>query len=85
MDSITQHVDEAAQMLKLIANSNRLRILCLLSKQEANVSELEQALGVSQPALSQDAAGRHAGYASQRPADFLLTERRAHYGVAARA
>ncbi len=56
MNPITHTVNDAAQFLKLIANANRLQILCLLAKQEANVGELEKALGVSQPALSQHLA-----------------------------
>lgn len=49
--------DDAAQFLKLIANTNRLLILHHLSLDgEANVGELEQHLGVSQPALSQHLA-----------------------------
>jgi ArsR family transcriptional regulator, virulence genes transcriptional regulator len=42
--------------LKLIANANRLMILCHLQTGEANVGELEQHIGVSQPALSQHLA-----------------------------
>lgn len=56
MAGMISNIDEVAQFLKLVANSNRLLILCLLARREANVGELEQQLGVSQPALSQHLA-----------------------------
>lgn len=56
MERVNQCAEDVAGLLKLIANANRLRILCLLYHREANVSELEQELGVSQPALSQHLA-----------------------------
>ncbi len=56
MNSLKANADDAAQFLKLIANTNRLLILCHLLAGEANVGQLEQHLGVSQPALSQHLA-----------------------------
>ncbi len=56
MEHLQHHVTDASHFLKLIANTNRLLILCILVDAEANVSELEQKLGVSQPALSQHLA-----------------------------
>ena len=48
---------EAAGMLKLLANENRLLILCRLATTgEASVSELADAVGLSQSALSQHLA-----------------------------
>lgn len=44
---------EAAGLLKALANSDRLLILCHLSQGERCVSELEEALGIGQPTLSQ--------------------------------
>ncbi|WP_162825264.1 ArsR/SmtB family transcription factor, partial [Escherichia coli] len=35
------------------ANSDRLLLMCLLSQGEANLTELEAAVGISQPTLSQ--------------------------------
>jgi DNA-binding transcriptional ArsR family regulator len=49
-------MEKTAQFLKLIANGNRLHILHLLKQGELNVGELEQKMGVSQPALSQHLA-----------------------------
>ena len=48
---------EAAQLLKLLANENRLLILCQLAqKAEMAVNELAEAVGLSQSALSQHLA-----------------------------
>ncbi len=45
--------DRVADLLKLIANPNRLRILSLLKQGECSVSEIEQSLSIRQPTLSQ--------------------------------
>jgi DNA-binding transcriptional ArsR family regulator len=39
--------------LKVLANEDRLLLLCQLSQGEMCVSELEEALGIHQPTLSQ--------------------------------
>lgn len=39
--------------LKLLANPDRLLLLCQLSQGECNVGELESLLGIHQPTLSQ--------------------------------
>ncbi len=44
---------EAVAMLKLLGNPERLLLLCQLSQGEACVSELELALDIHQPTLSQ--------------------------------
>jgi len=60
---------EAAQLLKLLANENRLLILCqLVQTPEMSVSELAGAVGLSQSALSQHLA--------KMRADGLLATRR---------
>ncbi len=46
----------ASRFLKALSNHNRLLLLCLLSKGEKTVSELEAALGLRQPAVSQQLA-----------------------------
>ena len=46
----------AAAFLKTMANDKRLLVLCLLAQREHNVSEIEQALGIRQPTLSQQLA-----------------------------
>lgn len=44
---------EASELLKLLSNSVRLLILCLLIEKEMNVTELQKILKISQSALSQ--------------------------------
>ena len=44
---------QAVSVLKLLANEDRLMLLCQLSQGEHCVSELEQELGIAQPTLSQ--------------------------------
>jgi len=43
----------AAALLKALANEDRLLILCNLAGGEKNVTELQEILGLRQPALSQ--------------------------------
>ena len=43
----------ATAMLRVLANEDRLLLLCQLTQGEACVSELEQSLGIRQPTLSQ--------------------------------
>ena len=50
------HADEARYLLKTLANTDRLMLLCQLSQRELNVGELETALGIEQPTLSQQLA-----------------------------
>jgi DNA-binding transcriptional ArsR family regulator len=48
---------EAAEFLKLLANPQRLLILCRLAvEREMSVGEMEEAVGLSQSALSQHLA-----------------------------
>ncbi|MGJ7571670.1 metalloregulator ArsR/SmtB family transcription factor [Variovorax sp. RB2P76] len=44
---------KAVGALKVLANEDRLLLLCQLSQGEMCVSDLEQALGIHQPTLSQ--------------------------------
>ena len=55
-DAMLEGASEAADFLKSVANENRLLILCYLSEGEISVSELEMALGLRQPTLSQQLA-----------------------------
>lgn len=50
------NADAAGQLLKALANPDRLLLLCQLSQGERNVSELEAQLGIQQPTLSQQLA-----------------------------
>ena len=45
--------EEATGLLRALANSDRLLLLCRLSQGECCVSELEEELGIQQPTLSQ--------------------------------
>lgn len=51
-----EHASHAAQLLKALANENRLLILCLLAEREFSVSELNLELDLSQSSLSQHLA-----------------------------
>jgi DNA-binding transcriptional ArsR family regulator len=44
---------QACQLMKVLANPDRLLILCQLSQGEKRVGELEELLGIGQPTLSQ--------------------------------
>ncbi|WP_226934277.1 ArsR/SmtB family transcription factor [Pseudogemmobacter faecipullorum] len=57
-----QRAGEATAFLKLLANQDRLMVVCALAEGEKSVRELEDALGIRQPGLSQQLAGlREAG------------------------
>src|SRR5690349_16770671 len=51
--ALHQAAGRAVAVLKLLANEDRLLLLCQLSQGEACVSELEGLLGIRQPTLSQ--------------------------------
>jgi DNA-binding transcriptional ArsR family regulator len=57
MAELERKAAEAAQLLKLLANENRLLILCRLAMtREMSVNDLADAVGLSQSALSQHLA-----------------------------
>jgi len=51
-----EHIEQASRLLKVLANQDRLMILCMLAEGEKNVSELEEILEIRQPTLSQQLA-----------------------------
>ena len=53
LQDMQQAADQACRLLKVMSNPDRLMILCQLSQGEMRVGELEEALGVVQPTLSQ--------------------------------
>jgi DNA-binding transcriptional ArsR family regulator len=55
-ERMREHAGDAAQLLKALANENRLMILCLLVEAERSVGELNALLDLSQSALSQHLA-----------------------------
>ncbi|SHE32304.1 transcriptional regulator, ArsR family [Modicisalibacter ilicicola DSM 19980] len=56
LDRLRESADEAGRLLKTLANTDRLMLLCQLSQGEMNVGELERELGIEQPTLSQQLA-----------------------------
>jgi len=51
-----RHADDAAGLLKALANPKRLEILCVLGESELSVSALNERIPLSQSALSQHLA-----------------------------
>lgn len=69
----------ASELIKLLANPERLKILCLLSEGELNVGDLGRQLKLSQSALSQHLARlRSAGAVKTRKSSqqvyYMLAE-----------
>ena len=52
-DLLRQAAGQAVAALKVLANEDRLLLLCQLSQGEMCVGDLEEALGIRQPTLSQ--------------------------------
>lgn len=55
-NEIAEHSESASRLLKAMANSHRLEILCALGSQELSVTELNRVIDLSQSALSQHLA-----------------------------
>jgi len=53
LDQLGLAAERACALLKTMANPDRLLVLCELAQGEQNVGQLEQALGIVQPTLSQ--------------------------------
>ncbi len=53
ISAIRESATVACGMLKILANEDRLLILCQLSQGDRNVGELKKLLGIQQPTLSQ--------------------------------
>ena len=53
IDDMQSAAAEACRIMKVLSNPDRLMLLCQLSQGEHNVGELEAALGITQPTLSQ--------------------------------
>ena len=51
-----KNADAAAQLLKMLANGQRLRVLCLLVEGELSVGQINERVDLSQSALSQHLA-----------------------------
>jgi DNA-binding transcriptional ArsR family regulator len=53
LTTMQQAAGRACRLLKVLANPDRLLLLCQLSQGEKRVGELEEILGITQPTLSQ--------------------------------
>ncbi len=69
-ESMHAHAQAAANLLKALANENRLMILCTLISNEMSVGELNARVPLSQSALSQHLA-------SLREAGLVVTRKEA--------
>ena len=56
LDTMRAGAQEACALMKVLSNPDRLLLLCGLTGGECNVGELEEALGILQPTLSQQLA-----------------------------
>ena len=56
LDTMRAGAQEACALMKVLSNPDRLMLLCELADGERNVGELEEALGIVQPTLSQQLA-----------------------------
>jgi len=52
-DELRASADKACHLMKIMANADRLMLLCQLSQGEKSVSQLEALLDIHQPTLSQ--------------------------------
>lgn len=56
LEEMEAHAEEAARLLRSLGNPHRLLVLCMLSAGEMSVGALNEALSLSQSALSQHLA-----------------------------
>ena len=56
LDTMRAGAQQACALMKVLSNPDRLMLLCELADCERNVGELEEALGIVQPTLSQQLA-----------------------------
>jgi DNA-binding transcriptional ArsR family regulator len=52
-DALRASADKASHLMKIMANADRLMLLCLLTQGEKSVGEIEGILDIRQPTLSQ--------------------------------
>ena len=74
-----RRADELAETFKMLGNANRLKIVVFLAERERSVSEIEAALQIHQPTLSQQLgelrdAGLIRGRRVAKAALYALTE-----------
>jgi len=73
-----RRAEEIAESFKMLGNANRLKILVFLDERERSVSEIESALAIRQPTLSQQLgelrdAGLIAGRKASKSVIYSLT------------
>ena len=56
LDTLAANARGASELLKALSHETRLMILCLLAEGEKSVGDIEQALRLRQPAVSQQLA-----------------------------
>lgn len=56
IDAMRNAAKQACNLMKVLANPDRLLLLCQLAEGSKKVGELEHILGISQPTLSQQLA-----------------------------
>lgn len=67
---MAENAEDAARLLGLMANPQRLRILCLMVDNEISVSDIVDETGLAQPTVSQHLK-------KLRDADVVITRRKA--------
>lgn len=66
-EALKGHAGEAAELMRLLGNANRLQLLCQIAQGEQSVGQIEEQLDIRQPALSQQLAElRKAGLVQTR-------------------
>ena len=82
LDVLTARAAEAAEVMKLLANEQRLLLLCRLTSGEASVTELVDSCGLSQSSGSQHLAKlREGGLVATRRDGTTIFYRLADDGV----
>jgi DNA-binding transcriptional ArsR family regulator len=56
LEALRQAAEHACALMKVLGNPDRLMLLCELAQGERSVSQLQEALGIVQPTLSQQLA-----------------------------
>lgn len=55
-EDMADHADDAARLLRALANPHRLMVLCMLSEGEMSVGQINEKVPLAQSALSQHLA-----------------------------
>jgi DNA-binding transcriptional ArsR family regulator len=67
LDTLLERAPEAAEFMRQFSNANRLMLLCHIAGKERSVTDIQEGLGIKQPALSQQLAElRQAGLVKTR-------------------